>query len=253
MCMSAFPRASQRAADRARPAPSARAGAGLSWWSQTRGPGASRTWTAGPRATSSSTPAWPRPTCPGSSTCAPRPSTGAGPQTPAGRAFTQFATAARPLSRACSRRARASPAADMRARTALADCRCVGRGRSFVDGSLQASAPCLMRSPRAAQPVTDLPSLCWQAQPGMRVAQDQPSAWRRADALRLPQDFIKWENSELLRCGGRAFLLDYSQARAAACRACGRHQILTCTGQCPHLQASDWSIVRCTCAYKQRR
>jgi len=38
--------------------------------------------------------------------------------------------------------------------------------------------------------------------------------------MRLPQDFIKWENSELLRCGGRAFLLDYSQARAAACPAC---------------------------------
>lgn len=30
--------------------------------------------------------------------------------------------------------------------------------------------------------------------------------------LCLQQDFIKWENSELLRCGGRAFLLDYSQA-----------------------------------------
>ena len=31
--------------------------------------------------------------------------------------------------------------------------------------------------------------------------------------LCLQQDFIKWENSELLRCDGRAFLLDYSQAR----------------------------------------
>lgn len=40
---------------------------------------------------------------------------------------------------------------------------------------------------------------------------------------RVHQDFIKWDNSELLKCDGRAFLLDYSQARPVLVLAAAVH------------------------------
>lgn len=93
---------------------------------------------------------------------------------------------------------------------------CCARGRSYVDGSLQArcssaeqisamaccggAVPCFNASRLACVLAT---LVCMKIEAGM-------VDWSPTTDHPL-QDFIKWENSELLRCDGRAFLLDYSE------------------------------------------